>query len=339
MSSESESLLIRKTTPWGGRGFYAATDIPKGSLIHTAPRPYASTIYRVFRKEVCAECLAYAYDSNRNTWNVRYADPETGYGIWFCSERCKDAWVVEEARNGCLLTKVFGTVDRMDQSMKKNAGKAKASSTHPVIPTGKIEETTRESLDRAWKDAELLPVTTPIDVLDELELDTARFVLSGIVKRYLEDSRGPEHDSDFLSWASLLDLQDNELNIHPSILESHLRVYAFLRRAALPTALGQYVEKMDTIRSILARDYGNVFGYYDKSISGDSEMLGFGLYITASYFNHGQLVPSFILRLLSYHLVLPRLYPEHSERPCWLCHVLLHHAGYQLRRRALHQLY
>ncbi|KAK0234999.1 hypothetical protein EDD85DRAFT_841399 [Armillaria nabsnona] len=43
---------------------------------------------------------------------------------------------------------------------------------------------------------------------------------------------------------------------------------------------------MDTVRAILARDQGNVFGLYDMSTSGDSEMLGFAMYIWGSYFDH-----------------------------------------------------
>ncbi len=54
------------------------------------------------------------------------------------------------------------------------------------------------------------------------------------------------------------------------------------------TKLRTYVEKSEFIRAVLGRDHGNVFGIWDMAIQGDSEMLGWGMYVQGSYFNHGE---------------------------------------------------
>lgn len=113
------------------------------------------------------------------------------------------------------------------------------------------------------------------------------------------------------NWSDLLELQNNELahiEAQPCILTSHIRVYAFVcqvmslalrdlrKRFNLVDADPQLLEnirfftsKSETVRAILARDHGNVFGIWDTALGDDSEMLGWGMYVFGSYFNHGML--------------------------------------------------
>ncbi|KAK0440285.1 hypothetical protein EV421DRAFT_1962152 [Armillaria borealis] len=65
------NLLHIKDTTYGGRGLFATTSVLKNALVHACSSPYASVIYRVFRKEVCGHCFSDAFDSNRNAWNIR----------------------------------------------------------------------------------------------------------------------------------------------------------------------------------------------------------------------------------------------------------------------------
>ena len=178
----------------------------------------------------------------------------------------------------------------------------------------------QEQLDIIWKQAELL--YTPSkgqsrdflrlrgEQLTEFELDTAQFVISALVRRFSEENAvdsetvsdrslpsGPE-----VMWSEMLELQNNEMETalrKPEIIAAHLRVYGFVRRtveATLQTeAVGNrdwtklrtYVENSDFTRAVLGRDHGNVFGIWDMAIQGDSEMLGWGMYVRGSYFNHG----------------------------------------------------
>jgi len=141
--------------------------------------------------------------------------------------------------------------------------------------------------------------------LDDMELEVARFVASAIVRRYIEDTTlssppptpAPPPASTQHLWHTFLHLQSNELAQHlttPGLLSSHLRVFAFLRWV-LPKELRGYVERGETVREVLAREVGNSFGIWDRGVgsvcdgNGDGErgeMFGWGIYISASFFNH-----------------------------------------------------
>ncbi|KAJ2924511.1 hypothetical protein H1R20_g12584, partial [Candolleomyces eurysporus] len=137
-------------------------------------------------------------------------------------------------------------------------------------------------------------------------------------------------------WSDLLQLQNNELEhvkSKPYMLGVFIRVYAFLRlvvlsalaaanstkksrarkgdasmqdpvknslpnQDALLETLAKLLETSESVRAVLARDHGNVFGIWEKGSpsdsnghggdddSSDSEMLGWGMYVFGSYFNH-----------------------------------------------------
>ncbi|KAJ7100761.1 hypothetical protein B0H15DRAFT_460424 [Mycena belliarum] len=272
--------FIRKATWYGGRGLFATEPIPAGTLLHTCPAPYASVIYRIFRKEVCGHCFAYAFDARRSAWNIKLA---VGGGVWFCSEQCRDEWVRDGVGNvGEVVGAMNAAVDKLAKSMDKRA----AGQTSPEVVAA---VTTQDALDSAWAAAERASVSDqPIQPLNELELDTVRFLLSALVRRHLDDTMRTA--APLNGWADLLELQDNELAYvrgRPHVLASHLRIFAFVRRiAAAVPALAPYLATAATVRAVLARDQGNVFGMYELSTQGDSEMLGWSMYVSASYFNH-----------------------------------------------------
>ncbi|KAJ7916761.1 hypothetical protein B0H13DRAFT_1996982 [Mycena leptocephala] len=279
-----DSIPFRRQATWyGGRGLFAVQNIPKGTLLHTCDAPYASVIYRVFRKEVCGLCFAYAFDARRNTWNVKL---EAGSGIWFCSETCRDDWIRDE-NGGQLVGVINAAVDRLAKSLEKRAVGQIVPPEPPVKPL------TQEIIDLAWLAAENASLPTDMQPgsalgLDEMELDTVRFIISAIVRRYIHDS---VQTAPLLNtWADLLKLQNNELQFHrgrPHALESHLRIYTFVRRIVLSVpALAPYLATSEMVRAILARDPGNVFGMYEMNEEGDSEMLGWSMYVSASFFNH-----------------------------------------------------
>ncbi|KAJ7176791.1 hypothetical protein C8R46DRAFT_1077337 [Mycena filopes] len=280
-----DSIPFRRQDTWyGGRGLFAVQDIPKGALLHTCFSPYASVIYRVFRKEVCGLCFAYAFDARRNTWNLKL---EAGTGIWFCSETCRDGWAQDDTV-GQLVGAINSAVDKLAKSMDKRSDSDKT--VYPALPVN----ISQEMIDLAWVAAEkgslardAQPATVP--VLSEMELDNVRFILSAVVRRYAEDST-TQTPPLLNSWTDLLELQNNELQYirgRPHALASHLRVYLFVRRVVLSVpALAPYLATSEMVRAILSRDAGNVFGMYEMNEEGDSEMLGWSMYVSASYFNH-----------------------------------------------------
>ncbi|KAF5391005.1 hypothetical protein D9757_004039 [Collybiopsis confluens] len=292
----SISLLEQKTTLYSGRGLFSTKFIPKNTVVHTTPSPYASVIYRKYRKEVCADCFAYSFESNRNTWNIKH--DLDGTGFYFCSCTCKENWLLTENLDG-LLSQAFSALDRLEKSLISNSRKRIAAEAKPEEAAkvlGKV--ITLEEIDSAWEKAVQSSVKTlPRDLdLSELELDTARLLVFAIVRRHLEITYTPAPSNDHLSdppagtWAELLELQDNELKYSQNKsygLCSHIQSYLFVRNALWSNVpvLRSYVKTSDTIRAILARDEANAFGLYE--VRGDSEMLGYAIYSSCSYFNHG----------------------------------------------------
>jgi SET and MYND domain-containing protein len=178
-----------------------------------------------------------------------------------------------------------------------------------------------EELTRKIKPAKIEHISPT--VLSELELDTARFVLSGLLKKCIEQlyqssdeaRKGPTFPSTHQpagTWSDVLDLQDNALphvQLRPHILTSHIRVWAFVKfvvhlaskeTKGLSEQTKQLVQMLKTsvdtsndTRAILGREHGNVFGIWDMAPEGtESEMLGWGLYSFGSYFNHGMFLSS-----------------------------------------------
>ncbi|KAF9447360.1 SET domain-containing protein [Macrolepiota fuliginosa MF-IS2] len=162
------------------------------------------------------------------------------------------------------------------------------------------------------ENAKMVPLSPTI--LSEFELDTARFVLSGLLRRCISLSHTATSLANETSistnsagaWLDVLDLQDNTL-LHvqskPHILASNVRVWAFIKFVVhsastevrslsektkhLVQVLKKSVDSPHDTRAILGREHGNVFGIWDMAPEGvDSEMLGWGLYPFGSYFNH-----------------------------------------------------
>ncbi|KAF8066668.1 hypothetical protein FPV67DRAFT_1495871 [Lyophyllum atratum] len=276
------SPFCLRTTPYGGRGLFSTEQIPKNTLLICCDSPYATVIFKKFRKEVCGHCFAYAFDARRNTWNIKY-DGQEGNGLWFCTVECKDLWMVEQNVEG-LQGLMNAAVDKLAKTMKQPKG----PHSSPVVELMRPEDITLEDHDLTWKRAEELYAHpgNPTAYLDELELDTVRFIVSAIVRRHFEDQNPLAVGS--LSWPALLQLQDNEIQhirSRPYMLDSHIRIYGFLRKVMV-SVLKPYVANSEMVRAILARDQGNVFGLWDMATTGDSEMLGWSMYPSGSYFNH-----------------------------------------------------
>ncbi|TFK36271.1 hypothetical protein BDQ12DRAFT_687122 [Crucibulum laeve] len=304
------------TTQYGGRGAFVSTSLPRETLVLASDCPYASVIFRKFRKEVCAWCFSYAFESGRSSWKIRV----DGAGVWFCSEECKERWVDGSDRGG-LRAAVNGAMEKVLGRIKSHTSAGKRNDVQsPLAHLESLQsaDVTSDLLDHAWRIAgEVKPNSNPFfeSELSEIDLDTAIFLLDGLCRRSIATSplicRASRHHAHSLSdpyvsigsWDDLLELQDNELphtKAKPYILASYIRVYHFVKEVVVVadkssfvpiaqylTRLKEYVATPETIRMILARDHGNVFGIWDSAPPGEeSEMLGWGLYIFGSYFNH-----------------------------------------------------
>ncbi|KIK39557.1 hypothetical protein CY34DRAFT_808181 [Suillus luteus UH-Slu-Lm8-n1] len=288
-------LVDLQTTPHGGRSLFATQPITRGTNIFACEVPFAHVIYKDYRREVCAQCFAYAASTSRSigdprTWSIRSCMRATAETVWFCTDECKVTW--ESGVIGPLIADVNALLGKAKIATRSQSAR---DGHDPILPNISTAQITQDYIDEAWVDVEnfvssrtLLSSYCSTMNLEDMELEISRSVASAIVQRYVIDHRLANltassviSSSDL--WAEVLNLQSSELSnvsLRPYILKAHLRVYAFLCHS-LPTHLKTYVPMA---RIILARDTGNAFGIWD----GDSrdEMLGWGLWAGASYFNH-----------------------------------------------------
>ncbi|KAF9238974.1 SET domain-containing protein [Melanogaster broomeanus] len=270
----SEYVELRTTTT-GGRSIFAIRDIQPGTRIHSSGAPFAHVIYKEYRKEVCAQC--FAYSASDETTATDYLG----------------------ARRGVILTD--GSRCHLDQEPKRNseeiqitAGRGEAQAMLQAAIEPGDTPVNQTMVDQVWATAEAL-ITSKAHLtsyfstlnLEDTELEIARLLASAVVRRYSSDHLDPSGPASqsipHNCWSQLLDLQINELpNVQrrPFMLPTHFRIFAFLCNA-LPKYLQPY---MDTIREVLARDTGNSFGIWDGDRRDD--MMGWGIWISASYFNH-----------------------------------------------------
>ncbi|PPQ84392.1 hypothetical protein CVT25_012491 [Psilocybe cyanescens] len=257
------SLYHILPTPYGGRSAFAREEIPEGTPVLFCSAPYATVIFWKFRREVCATCFAYAFESGKSKWSVKLGEDSKGAGgAWFCSEACRDVCVQEnelfEGQGIGWWTEMNGVFERLMTQMAKPGKQGQKPSTK-IAPAARLAyldditaaDVTPEFVDQAWMVAEDVSLEECrngwVEVLTEFEMDTARFVLDGIVRKVAEDVSPLFPALDHLPsgrdgycagagrWSDMLELQDNELPLvasKPYILASRIRIYRFLRHLA-----------------------------------------------------------------------------------------------------------
>jgi hypothetical protein len=359
-----------RATPYGGRGVFAVTDIPKEALILSCSAPYASVILRKFRKEVCNWCYAYSFEKGKNKWDFKLGDSKTT-PIYFCSEDCLKTWVQDYQGSGSIAvwTQLCSSLEKT--YLQETAWLSTSKQSPKITPKAEAlvsrlenltsSEVSNEVVTDLWALAEEV-FTVPKTILPtlrhwgmelkafltEFELDAARFILDGLFRRALEDVAVPDvpvKNMDGLCitglglWQDLLKLQDTEIHTirtHPEMLASFIRVYGLLKHiigstksspnSALLEALRSHVLSPRETRAFVARDHSNAFGIWEQAGNdGESEMLGWGMFISASFFNHG-MFPTFLTHLNPLTLFAHRLLPKYKETRCRPGSRALHHS-------------
>ena len=339
---EPISFYDIQPTAYGGRGAFARSFIPKGTLILSCPGPYASVIFRKFKREVCAWCFAYAFESGKRKWSVKLDQVDrNAAGAWFCSGSCRETWTTDYQAGDDGVGWWLDINSALERSIAQIGSRGKTDNATPsrsrlaFLDDLLGDKVTPEFIDQAWNLAEEVSLEESkqgainwTEELNEIEQETVRFVLDALMRKVIDDSKSisthqpleipPRHVGIGL-WPEFLDLQNNELALlqsKPYLLESQLLSYRFLRhfvmtsrsRSSYPQKkskadltnldvdysmhpierLRGFLSTPTLTRSVLGRDYGNVFGIWDTSSSDQgSEMLGWGAYVFGSYFNHG----------------------------------------------------
>ncbi|EJD35329.1 SET domain-containing protein [Auricularia subglabra TFB-10046 SS5] len=267
----STHFEIRQTA-YSGRGVFASQHIPAGQHVYsTSPTP-VHVLYRIFRREVCGWC--FAYDGGRTykiatTWN--------GVSVqWFCSDVCRDRWDME-----------LGELGRESWAILE--GWLKKAKIHDE--EGEEDQPSSGTVDAAWETAErdgshLLAVRQAVQQTkaDRRSLsralnapahpDTISFLLSGILAACTNPS----------AFALLRQLEGVSTPYRSTAqLHAHLASYQTLL-ALLPVPLLSHVTP-DILRTLSSVDAHNSFGIWSDA-PGRGEMLGYGIWPDASFFNH-----------------------------------------------------
>ncbi|KAJ4418527.1 Histone-lysine N-methyltransferase set-6 [Gnomoniopsis sp. IMI 355080] len=267
-------LFTVRETPGAGRGAFATQTLPAGTIIHSATDLTVHVLLREYRGEVCWEC--FTYDRGKKL-PVR----DTLHGFAFCSDACAatsaqryndvslQAWAVLEAT---LRSKTKTEEFHVDDVTKPDAAVVEAAwavaeKTAASIVSARTNGAASTKASRRILQQALSNVPTLI-------LDTLHFQLHAIIVRY----QSPER------WTSILPLE-GESCPYTSAQELAGHISAFLYLAAsLPRELLPFVTP-DTLRTVKAREVHNSFGIRSLEDEG-SEFFGYGVWPSASYFNH-----------------------------------------------------
>ena len=144
-------------------------------------------------------------------------------------------------------------------------------------------------------------------VPDEVERDIMRFAINGLSRRLVETATTAttsQSPTEAPTWNDLLMLQNNEpdfcmRNSNLVLVKAHRLIYHFMRSILkCANILGP---DSALFRDLVYREIANSFGIWDsKDITDSSELLGYAVFPSASFFNHctsylNKVMPTYML--------------------------------------------
>ena len=302
--------LAIAVTPHAGRSYYSTQWLPAGTCVLDILTPYACTLYKRFRNEVCAEC--WKYDGGRRAF-LTCRDFGEGAGLLFCDTQCKDAWMTRE---GVEMVELLKTLE----SARIRRAKGKERAITAGIPAVPVAE---DRLDETWTDIESrqnnlkeLKQWRQIQ-LDDFQADMARYVLMALYHYARECSQSSQCDVAAsvslpygATWSDFSALQSNEIrqvSKFPELLDDHVKIFQVLKSrfghfdGSYPSTTFSKLAEVITpinVRVALSVDPGNSFGIWEVPITDESEGLGFAVYPVPSFFNHRMYSPAILSRIM-----------------------------------------
>lgn len=276
-AEELARLFTIKETPGAGRGAFAKQALPAGTVVHTASDLTVHVLLREYRGEVCWECFAYHRGKK-----LPVRDALRGFA--FCSDACAataaqrhdavslQAWALLAATLRAKNKTETGHVDDITKppAAVVDAAWAAAEKTASSIAKARATVGPPTGASKAARRVQQQALANAPALL----IDTLHFQLHAVLVRY----QSPEQ------WSSLLALADEPCPYTSAQdLAGHIRAFLYLA-ASLPLALLPFVTP-ETLRTVKAREVQNSFGIRSLEDAG-SEFFGYGVWPSASYFNH-----------------------------------------------------
>ncbi|CAI5758826.1 unnamed protein product [Candida verbasci] len=288
MISKEESFIDSNSqyyrignTKYGGRGCFAIEEIENDTIIHISESPLSSTISKPFKKEVCQLCFKYEFGKYMKFKVSQKVNKDQHCSIWFCSQECEDNFKKHDV-NDIYINNLLNCEKYYLLGLSKPEIEAKE-------PKGDLNETINEEWAKVdlWnekianmKPSKLLNLIPRIDDSEYLEI---KYVI-GVLFQIFEGETSENRELSLFK-----ELQSSEIekyHRYPYLLYSYINIYKFVKLTC-SKELQKYITP-DSIRSIIGKNLSNAFGIWSESNSKDEdkEFLGFGVYPSASFFNH-----------------------------------------------------
>jgi hypothetical protein len=296
LASEPYSDLLEvKSTVYGGLGVYSRGAIKQGTpLLQTDFIP-SHVILKQYRREVCAQC--FRYERGRN---LKLRDTTTGFS--FCSQSCQQVWV---GRVSSLEQHAWTAIEAFIKNKSGKGIKIPVNNSSALDRDGDtifddgFQRPSFEDVESAWslvKDtahfirqarlgSRLRPHVRALNAALTIlpDADTLYFLLAGVICHYQSSLDVPEASS-IHPWTSVLALSPYSIP-YPTADSLRQHTYAYLQLLSLiPVDLLASVTA-SICRETAGRDAHNSFGIRSLDDEG-TEFFGWGVWPTASYFNH-----------------------------------------------------
>lgn len=305
--------IIRKTEH-AGRAVFATRDLKADTKLLVVSKPFASTVFDDFKKELCGTC--FTYDGKRLKVKIPTHDGKRKLR-WFCSEQCKDLWLLESGPEGVEATEIA-------EELVHRSSRAKPSQNDRSDESNRRGEASLAWVRQSWDDAELqanhikelrkmadaaASAKTRAKILrqaaegvaalsrDQDDGDIIRFLADAVVRRFQSHCMQETQQTEDL-WLAAMALAPSlqpyksgtQSTPGKAALASHIRIYLHFC-LSFPIKLLPFVTP-STIVGAISRDAGNSFGFWssdfelDDNAYRDGYLLGYALYPQASFFNH-----------------------------------------------------
>lgn len=294
-SYEKDQIIISplfdvKRTIYGGRGCFSKQNIPRDTEILIADKPIGTSVVRPFRKEVCTWCFDY---HNGKTLKHRIEGK-----LYFCSPECLQHFCDYDPelilRNTLiaaedLYVKCEGEI--LEQDIPQNSTDLSEETKKrwlDVLEWEKIMYGLKES-----KRQKYYPTVTTEDYAE------IKYVITTLYSLYRNHSGGAHNcvindttsgivsqDAEVCLFNLLQSSEEEKVNKYPYLLVSYINIYKFVR-IVCPKEFSTLISPQ-SIRDIIGRNLTNAFGIWSPITAEDEEreFFGFGVYASASYFNH-----------------------------------------------------
>ncbi|KAG2733382.1 hypothetical protein G9P44_002907 [Scheffersomyces stipitis] len=287
-------------TKYGGRGCFSYSEIPAGTVLLTCEQSLSSTIVKPFRKEACTFCFSY-YDGRILKSKIQKKFGKDVVSLFFCSEKCKEQFCnqdIDDIYQDSLLEVEKHYINGLNKHEEELKEPPKNMDLDEVIKQEWVNVSLWEkkvSSTKASKRANMIPRISDSEYIEIKYVIGVLFKLFSneknqttlSINQYLHELPRCERDLFELNLFRILQSTELEkVHKYPYLLYSYINIYKFIKLTALPP-LQPFITS-DLVRSSIGRNISNAFGIWSDSSSSEEEReyFGFGVYPSASYFNH-----------------------------------------------------